>query len=395
MANVSEILFLLLLSSLELEANASECVRKEKYFAILSLAEDSVAIARQLHPDCGEDNFINSSKCCQNDRVTANLEIALHLMSKAKANYPDCDGGNYAIDEKYVTSRPSEEYVASSLSECAEDDKEFEDILDIITPRFKDNSEKCEPEIVFVNNTQTLWLHKNPMDCSEILENGGRKSGEHRIWLRNRIMKGKGAKVFCDMETDGGGWTVIQRRGQFGNEEDYFVRTWEQYKHGFGNLTEEFWLGNDKIFALTNQGQYSVRFDMTDANGTSAFAEYKLFWIGNEENKYKLHISKYTGSAGDSLSTHSGAMFYTIDHPNQPKESKPEWARSGGWWLNHIMTTSLNGLNILGTDNVRSRNGITWLAFGGFHNSLASTEIKVRPKKFKMQEKEKDVSDFP
>ncbi|GBN88590.1 hypothetical protein AVEN_178763-1 [Araneus ventricosus] len=97
-------------------------------------------------------------------------------------------------------------------------------------------------------------------------------------------------------------------------------------------------------------------------------------------------------SEGDSLSTHSGAHFYTVDHPNQPKESKPEWIRSGGWWLNHIMTTSLNGLNILSTDKVQSMEGITWLTFGGFQNSLASTEIKVRPKKFKMHAKEKALS---
>ncbi|GBN71198.1 Techylectin-5A [Araneus ventricosus] len=298
MAAVYAILLLLLLSPVKLEANPSECERKEKYFTILSLAEESVSIARLLHPDCGEDNnFINSSKCCQNDRVTANLDIALNLMSKAKANYQDCGGGNYVTNEEYATSSPIEELVTSSLNECTDDDKEFEDILSIITPRFKDNLANCEPKTVVVNNTQTVWLHKNPMDCSEILENGRNKSGEHRVWLRNRIMKGKGAKVFCDMETDGGGWTVIQRRGQFGNGEDYFVRTWDQYKHGFGSLTEEFWLGNDKIFALTNQGQYSVRFDMTDVNGTSAFAEYKVFWIENEENKYKLHISKYSGNA--------------------------------------------------------------------------------------------------
>ncbi|GBO44703.1 hypothetical protein AVEN_181825-1, partial [Araneus ventricosus] len=54
---------------------------------------------------------------------------------------------------------------------------------------------------------------------------------------------------------------------------------------------------NNKIFALTNQGQYSVRFDMTDDNGTSAFAEYKVFWIENEANKYKLHMSKYSGNS--------------------------------------------------------------------------------------------------
>ncbi|GBN55689.1 hypothetical protein AVEN_265074-1 [Araneus ventricosus] len=101
----------------------------------------------------------------------------------------------------------------------------------------------------------------------------------------------------------------------------------------------------------------------------------------------------YPRPLGDSLSTHSGAHFYTVDHPNQPKVSKPEWIRSGGWWLHHIMTTSLNGLNILSKDKVQTMEGITWLTFGGFQNSLASTEIKVRPKKFKLHGKEKALSD--
>ncbi|GBN29950.1 hypothetical protein AVEN_9284-1 [Araneus ventricosus] len=107
---------------------------------------------------------------------------------------------------------------------------------------------------------------------------------------------------------------------------------------------------------------------------------------------YKGVFAEANYVIGDSLSTHSGAHFYTVDHPNQPKESKHEWIRSGGWWLNHIMTTSLNGLNILSTDKVESMEGITWLTFGGFQNSLVSTEIKVRPKKFKMHAKEKALS---
>ncbi|GBM51255.1 hypothetical protein AVEN_134378-1, partial [Araneus ventricosus] len=36
--------------------------------------------------------------------------------------------------------------------------------------------------------------------------------------------------------------TVIQRRGQYGNGEDYFVKKWKEYKEGFGNLRKEFWL---------------------------------------------------------------------------------------------------------------------------------------------------------
>ncbi|CAF4021142.1 unnamed protein product, partial [Rotaria sp. Silwood1] len=49
------------------------------------------------------------------------------------------------------------------------------------------------------------------------------------------------------------GWTVIQRRI---NGTIDFYRGWDDYKNGFGDLHTEFWLGNEKIHQLTNQGQY-------------------------------------------------------------------------------------------------------------------------------------------
>ncbi|OZC05561.1 fibrinogen beta and gamma chain, globular domain protein, partial [Onchocerca flexuosa] len=75
------------------------------------------------------------------------------------------------------------------------------------------------------------------------------------------------------MKTDGGGWTVIQKRqdGQV-----YFAnRTWNDYANGFGELTTSFWLGLDKIHALSNSGipvtlRIELRGDLCeDQNGCS------------------------------------------------------------------------------------------------------------------------------
>ena len=54
--------------------------------------------------------------------------------------------------------------------------------------------------------------------------------------------------VFCDQTTDGGGWTVFQKRL---NGSVDFYRYWNDYKCGFGDLTSEFWMGLDKIHRLT------------------------------------------------------------------------------------------------------------------------------------------------
>ncbi|GBN61256.1 Techylectin-5A [Araneus ventricosus] len=222
--------------------------------------------------------------------------------------------------------------------------------------------------------------HERPMDCAELMGNGVTENGVYTIYPRSRLASCKSIDVYCDMETDGGGWTVIQRRGQYGNGEDYFVKKRKEFKEGFGNLKREFWLGNDKIYSITNQGQYAVRMDMKHENGTSSFSRYENFWIENEDAKYTLRLSECSGPGGDSIGNHDGWAFYTVDQPNKSEDENT--TRSGGWWRNSRRTSSLNGLNLYKTDRVDSLDGITWITFGGFINSLKATEIKVRPKKF-------------
>lgn len=51
------------------------------------------------------------------------------------------------------------------------------------------------------------------------------------------------------------GWTVIQRRTDGSVD---FYRDWNDYKAGFGDVEGEFWLGNDHIYQLTNQGEFQL-----------------------------------------------------------------------------------------------------------------------------------------
>ncbi|XP_076330641.1 techylectin-5B-like [Tachypleus tridentatus] len=76
-------------------------------------------------------------------------------------------------------------------------------------------------------------------DCASIYKQQlNRTTGVYRIQPR---FLNQSISVYCDMETSGGGWTLIQRRGDFGKPVENFYRSWIEYKNGFGNITQEFW----------------------------------------------------------------------------------------------------------------------------------------------------------
>ena len=168
-------------------------------------------------------------------------------------------------------------------------------------------------------------------DCKEALESGHTSSGIYtvnpddqlpfKVSARAKCKTTNGClvhdtitiKVYCDMKTDGGGWTVFQRR-QDGSV-DFFLG-WEDYKNEFRDLDGEFWLGLDKIHRLTtsNNGQQStLRFDLGDHEGNKRYAKYSTFQMANSSTNYRLTVAGYSGDDGDSFSSHSGRMFTTRD----------------------------------------------------------------------------------
>ncbi|KAJ8033951.1 Ryncolin-4 [Holothuria leucospilota] len=67
-----------------------------------------------------------------------------------------------------------------------------------------------------------------------------------------------------------------------------FRRSWEDYKSGFGFLSSEFWIGNDKLSYLTNQAVYELRIDLTLSSGSSFYVSYNSFRISDEWGDYSI-----------------------------------------------------------------------------------------------------------
>ncbi|KAJ8046538.1 Ficolin-1 [Holothuria leucospilota] len=209
-------------------------------------------------------------------------------------------------------------------------------------------------------------------DCSQLLQEGVTTSGVYRI---QPVTYPQPFYVYCDMETEGGGWTIIQKRldGSVG-----FYRGWEDYKEGFGNINSEYWLGNEKLFYLTAQGDYRLRVDLKDFEGETRYATYDKFRIGDETTFYKLMLGVYSGNAGDSLRNHNNTGFSTKDADNDSNANgNCAVSYKGAWWYTECHSSNLNGL-YHGGGHESYADGVNWSAWRGYYYSLKATEMKIR-----------------
>ncbi|XP_038061066.1 microfibril-associated glycoprotein 4-like [Patiria miniata] len=218
--------------------------------------------------------------------------------------------------------------------------------------------------------------------CKMLLDAGHRSSGIYTIYPEG--FGNGGLRVYCDMETDGGGWIVFQRR-QDGSVD--FYRNWIEYQSGFGDLSGEFWLGNDKLVTLTSddsQGTWELRVDLEDWEGNTAWAKYSDFQISPGE--YNLNIGQYDASstAGDSLGyfdrfvgTHRGRPFTTRDRDNDSWETNCAQNWKGAWWFDQCFLSHLNG-PYFPYGRVQENMGVQWETWKGYFYSLKTCSMKMR-----------------
>lgn len=218
------------------------------------------------------------------------------------------------------------------------------------------------------------------LDCHELIRNGITVSGVYPV----KMPLGKIMNVWCDMETDNGGWTVIQRR--FDGSVN-FTRHWNEYTFGFGNANSEYWMGLENMYQMAAHSNYTLRIDMWDWENNHAYAEYKNFFLASEADSYRIHVSGFNGTAGDSLYYHNDMQFSTIDKDNDKWQFSCAQRDNTGWWYNGCAYSILNGRFVVnGTDSIGNSapdgifRGIIWYHWKfDWTYSLKRVEMKLKP----------------
>ncbi|CAC5394018.1 Fibroleukin,Angiopoietin-related protein 2,Angiopoietin-1 [Mytilus coruscus] len=179
---------------------------------------------------------------------------------------------------------------------------------------------------------------------------------------------------------------VIQRRLDGSTD---FYRDWLDYKKGFGRVSGEYWIGNDKIFNILNGKSYSLRFDMERWSGEWRYAQYEIFKIADESEDYKLTLAGYTGTAGNAMqgnfSELIGLRFSTKDRDNDAWQGGhcADYMRSGWWYANNGWSDTLctfvnpNGRYYMGTeDTLYAR--VYWYPWSNSYIGMRYVTMKIK-----------------
>ena len=189
--------------------------------------------------------------------------------------------------------------------------------------------------------------------------------------------------VRCDMETDCGGWIVIQRRNASLGTVN-FTRNWEDYENGFGNLDGEFWFGLKNIHELTNQQEVDLKISVWNDIETALTWDFSTFRVSGPENNYQLTISDGTGDGGRfTFLYHNGSYFSTYDRDNDNSNGGENCAYhyQGGWWYNWCFYANLNGRHELsGLPGAHPRGQLLrWFTLNR-RDVYTNSEMKIRSK---------------
>ena len=266
-----------------------------------------------------------------------------------------------------------------------------------------DNSEEIKPALCVLNLTKKIYeLEILGGECLDVVEFDDCCQPKFLQLTTSGVYPLQHQRmVYCDMESDGGGWLVIQRRTQVigDRKQRSFNKTWNQYRRGFGPVDKNsFWLGLDTIHQLTSvPGGTELMVELEHFNGTKEIVYYDTFHVEDENKLFRVTISGYDSERStivDSMSIMNGAAFSTKDRDNEKvrqfgQELNCAARHGGGWWYkaNVGCATAVLNQHYYETTTERNIQGIPWVVkyyqdvhVGSEVAFFASSEMKIRPK---------------
>ncbi|KAK7473908.1 hypothetical protein BaRGS_00034813 [Batillaria attramentaria] len=160
----------------------------------------------------------------------------------------------------------------------------------------------------------------------------------------------------------------------------------EKKGNGFSDCKEV--QGLKKMHWLTSSKKFSLRIDLTDFHGKTAYAKYDSVSIHGPRHGYKLVVSGYSGTAGNGLmkpvrgqtlkwQTSNNQPFSTPDHDRDYCSCNCAAERRAGWWFYYCAQVTLNAPYT--HKEVSDVNRLVWYPWKKW-KTLKATEMKIRPK---------------
>uniref|UniRef100_A0A914X4V2 Uncharacterized protein n=1 Tax=Plectus sambesii TaxID=2011161 RepID=A0A914X4V2_9BILA len=199
--------------------------------------------------------------------------------------------------------------------------------------------------------------------------------------------------VYCDMDVEGGGWTMFT-----GDGNSSIGKSYDEYVAGFGSalaINPDYWLGLDYLYGATQEFNTSLRIELFNCNSDEATDwTYPLFQVLDAANGYAAVSSLIGGfgTAGDGwgISQSAAPRFYAGENCNItiPGNTGNCCTIHGntGWWYDDMMcgTANLNGVRyscdyLLHTATSAEKYlAISW----NFHTYYSSAKMLLRPAGF-------------
>ncbi|XP_067620634.1 angiopoietin-1-like isoform X2 [Eurosta solidaginis] len=219
---------------------------------------------------------------------------------------------------------------ASALAPVKEKQGEVdvEALIEVVAEFLSEYADEVDDRL-FKFHTEFTPNHKKLWSCANILANDSTlNSGIYNITVPNIA---NSFQVYCLVDPLGGcAWTVIWRRQDIASD---FDRRWKEYKKGFGWPEHNFFIGLERLYAMTFAQLQEIRIVTKHDLEEWDIETYDKFAIGDESTQYEVIVLGAYKNNTNYQRLRKNAKFFTkhLSTSNENKECAK--ALKMGWWF--------------------------------------------------------------